>query len=402
MSATPSIVTFIACFSLCAFVSFPASEASSAYGNDLAWIRNYLNNEHQAYLKNEVDGSRSERNILIADKSVDASNLIERAAKAYSDKKYEEALSWLHTVLASDSSNAKAHNLLGLIYHRMQKPNLSESEYRKAVQANPKLVEAKYNLGIALFDQKKFKEAERYLEEAADKQRSSEYTYNLGLCYERLGKADKALSAYDKAIDLDKNNAYAHYSRGRVLFNDKKIPDAITEYKRALEIDPNYADAHNNLGVAYSEQGQYPESIEEFQLALKANPELPQAQQNLGFARAHTTLGMTYFKQANFDKAFEEYKKAITIDPYDADIYYNLALLYQHKDNVKAAIDHYRFAIKLAPSNAKAHNNLGVAYTQVGKKDLAETEFRQALKLNPGYSEAEKNLAALLQSSGRN
>jgi tetratricopeptide (TPR) repeat protein len=328
----------------------------------------------------------------------EASSIYERAEKAYTEQRYAEASGWLQQVLSNRLGDAKAHNLMGLVLYRQQKLEAAEAEYRKALEADGKLIEARYNLGIALFDRHKYQDALKYLEEAASKQHSSEYEYNLGLTYQKLGKKDKASDAFERAIQIDGNNVLAICALGQALQDEDKLDKAIDQYKHALEIDPNCAEAHNNLGVAYGAQGQYPESIAEFEEALKANPNLPQAQQNLGFAQAHTTLGITYFKQNQYDKAFEEYKKALKIDPYMADAYYNLALLYQRKGNLKAAIDHYQFAIKLDPKNARAHNNLGVAYTQSSKNDLAAAEFKAALKIDPSYHEARDNLDALSPS----
>ncbi len=177
--------------------------------------------------------------LLLADRGSDESSsvLLERSQKAYAEQRYPEAAGWLKTLLQSDPGNAKAHDLLGLIYHRTEKLPAAEAEYRKAIEANPKLVEARYNLGISLFDQKKYKEAEKYLEEAAAKQSNSEYEYNLGLTCQKLNKTDKAIQAYQRAIKVDSSNALAHYSLGRLYHDNQKIQDAIQEYKKAIEID---------------------------------------------------------------------------------------------------------------------------------------------------------------------
>jgi tetratricopeptide (TPR) repeat protein len=339
---------------------------------------------------------------LVADSNTaEADRLYQHAEQSYGDRNYGDAASYLQTILSSNPNYARAHNLLGRIYHRSQKMDLAESEYHKAINSDPKLTEARFNLGVALFDQGNYKDAEHYFEEAAAKGHDTEYEYNLALTYQKLGKKDKAIEAYQRSIKSDWKNAVAHYSFGRLLQENGELEHAIQEYKTALQINPNFADAHNNLGVAYGAQGKYQDSIAEFQQALKVDPELPQAQQNLGFAQAHTSLGITYFKQGDLDKAFAEYKKALKIDPSFADAHYNLGLMYQQQGQLETAVGHYQAAIKFDHKNAKAHNNLGAAYSQLGKVDLAEAEYREALKLNPQYNEARQNLATLLQSQGK-
>ncbi|HEY9778184.1 MAG TPA: tetratricopeptide repeat protein [Planktothrix sp.] len=328
-------------------------------------------------------------------------DLYKKGEAAYAQKNYGEAASYLQTILSSNPNFARAHNLLGRIYHKSGKIELAITEYKKALSNDSHLTEARFNLGVACFDQGEYEQALHYFEAAASREKNGEYEYNLALTLQKLNERDKAIEAYLRAVKIDPKNAVAHYSLGRLLQESGDNDKAIIEYKAALQINPNFADAHNNLGVAYGAKGDYNGSIAEFQAALKVNPELPQAQQNLGYAQAHTSLGITYFKQGDYDRAFDEYKKALKIDPGFADAQYNLGLLYQKKGEVETAVGHYQAAIKLDPKNAKPHNNLGVAYSQLNKVDLAEAEYRQALKLNPNYQEAQQNLTSLLQSQGR-
>lgn len=75
----------------------------------------------------------------------------------------------------------------------------------------------------------------------------------------RTGKKDEALNAYDNSVKLlnkpvEKSNA--HYNKGVVLQNEKKIPDCIDAYKKALILDPANEDARQNLQKALQQQKQ--------------------------------------------------------------------------------------------------------------------------------------------------
>ena len=69
---------------------------------------------------------------------------------------------------------------------------------------------------------------------------------NLGTLRRTMGTLGSAESAFKKALDLDPNNALAHYNLGAVYDADTKYDAAIEEYRRALVLDPDLADARKN------------------------------------------------------------------------------------------------------------------------------------------------------------
>jgi len=62
----------------------------------------------------------------------------------------------------------------------------------------------------------------------------------------------------------------------------------VTQYQKALEINPNNAIVHYNLGDAFAQQGKISEAIAQFQTALEINPNYAAARNNLEKAEAIT------------------------------------------------------------------------------------------------------------------
>ena len=71
---------------------------------------------------------------------------------------------------------------------------------------------------------------------------------------------DEALNAYDKAIELNPNDAPAYNNRGLAYDNLDKNDLAIADYKKAIELNPKYGAAFNNLGKTLRELWQLPKS----------------------------------------------------------------------------------------------------------------------------------------------
>ncbi|HQB60209.1 MAG TPA: tetratricopeptide repeat protein, partial [Spirochaetota bacterium] len=56
-------------------------------------------------------------------------------------------------------------------------------------------------------------------------------------------KYDEAIGCYNKAIEIDPNDAYAYNKKGNTLSYLNLYDEAIVCYDKALEIDPNCPDA---------------------------------------------------------------------------------------------------------------------------------------------------------------
>ena len=70
---------------------------------------------------------------------------------------------------------------------------------------------------------------------------------NMGLCYQRLGQADPAVSCYQKAISLDSTNAVAHNNLASHYFRQGDYTEALRCSKDAIAIN---AKMHQALSCA--------------------------------------------------------------------------------------------------------------------------------------------------------
>ena len=64
------------------------------------------------------------------------------------------------------------------------------------------------------------------------------------------------------------------------------MDEAIFQFQKALEINPNDAEIHCNLGIILIQKGQVEDAIVQFQEALKLKPNYGDAQSNLAKAQA--------------------------------------------------------------------------------------------------------------------
>ena len=92
-----------------------------------------------------------------------------------------------------------------------------------------------------------------------------------------------------------------YYYLVRADTNSSLYDRAISDFNKAIEIDPKHAMAYSNRGNAYGEKGQYDRAISDYTKAIEINPR---------FAAAYYNRGLAYHKKGEYDKAWEDVYKA--------------------------------------------------------------------------------------------
>jgi len=132
--------------------------------------------------------------------------------------------------------------------------------------------------------------------------------YARGWVLSRLGRADAAVAAYDRALELDKQLADAAYNAGVVLARAGKAKEAAVRFDRALAVDPKHVDAAYNAGQSYYDQKQFEKAAARWTEAAKLAPDDFNAAKKL--VQAYMALGKEAEAMKARDKVFALRKAA--------------------------------------------------------------------------------------------
>ena len=94
------------------------------------------------------------------------------------------------------------------------------------------------------------------------------------------------------------------------------------------------------------------------------------------------------------------YETMLKVNPNDAELHDDVALLYLGMGFVANAVRHFQSSATLKPESAAAHFNLGTALAQAGRFDDSVKAFREALARRPDYGLAHGNLGRVLLVKG--
>ena len=95
------------------------------------------------------------------------------------------------------------------------------------------------------------------------------------------------------------------------------------------------------------------------------------------------------------------YETMLRVDPKDAELHDDVALLYMGVGQMAPAVRHFEASVALKPDSAAARFNLGTALAQTGLLDQSVAAFRAALARRNDYALAHGNLGPVLLAQGK-
>lgn len=248
-------------------------------------------------------------------------------------------------------------------YAHQQAGRLTEAEadYRSAIAANPRHINALQLLGLL-----------RY----------------------QLRDGIEARALYSQAIAAAPNIPELHLNYANILKDLGELRLAFDHYVAALKLRPNFAEAHFNLGDMYSDAGDFEPAIKYLRQSLELNNR---------FAPAWLRLGQIYMAQNRPDEALTAMRNGVALNPGNTDALLILGTALQTVKEYEEAIAVFEQAWALDASLAEAPYNIGNALVERGEayEAQAEQKFRQALAIRDDYAKAWFNLAESLRRQDR-
>ena len=101
-------------------------------------------------------------------------------------------------------------------------------------------------------DMKLYTQAAEAYEKALTYREDSTAASNLGLCYQRLGDFDRAVSAYEWAIKIEPKNGFPYNNIAQLYIRQDRYEDAIRYAKKALKLNENLYPAWSALAICYA------------------------------------------------------------------------------------------------------------------------------------------------------
>ncbi|PYX90943.1 MAG: hypothetical protein DMG67_11830 [Acidobacteria bacterium] len=266
------------------------------------------------------------------------------------------AIDQYEQIVALDPSGVDDHLVLGRLYRLNNELVKAENEFKTAVKLQPDSEEALSSLAYLYTEEGDPNKGVHLLEDVPDTGRSSRLYAALGYTYEQAHDYKKAIDAYKRSVELDRENLDSVRGLAQNLLNDGQTDAALEQYRLIADADPQ------------------------------------DAQAQLRIAEILRTTG-------KFDQALEHLKKAQSLVEDSLEVPYNIARVYEAQGRYDDAV---QILQQLLKKTARTDNNytagernnrtvflerLGGIYREQQKNALAQNAFRQMLQLGNDSAE---------------
>jgi tetratricopeptide (TPR) repeat protein len=209
---------------------------------------------------------------------------------------------------------------------------------------------------------------------------------------DRLQQSRMVESCSTRALNVNPDNAQAHYALGTVLIDLGQIEEGLAHCYRSVDLDPTF-DGCANLGLKLLNLGRLDEAVVQFRRSTALDP---------GIAATQNNLGVGLGRQGRFFEAIEHYREALKLDPNFPEAKSNLAWILATCPH--AVLRNGKEAIELAGQVCRSSNDhkakpldvLAAGYAELGRFAEALPIARRALAA--ARQSNQKALAAEIQA----
>ena len=284
------------------------------------------------------------------------------AAGTWDGEACQAALSAFEEVnTASGGRSARAVYMAGLISVRCSNDAGAQALYRRALELDPSLCEARVGLGAAELS---------------------------------AGRGEAARQAFEEAVRRDNQCAPAYVN---LAILQGEIPEqreaALANLRRALAVRADYLPALDRMALIYLAQAEErPELLELAEVVCR------QAQLiDPDYASLYNTWGLIDVEQGELTSAAAKFARAMELDDRSFEAHMNFGQITLSQRAYDDAARAFARARELSPSSYDAALGLGVASRGLRDPERAEAMYRAALALDAARPEAYFDLAVLYQ-----
>lgn len=220
------------------------------------------------------------------------------------EKKWDQAIDTINTVLKNNPNDSDSWELLSLIYEEKGDQQNSDRVLQHLIETHPTNADYYVLKAERLQQREKYADSITFLKGVQPKFSSNDQVYFLlGAASERMKDYDNAEEYFKKTISLNPQNANALNYLGYMLIDrGVRIEEGIDYIKRALQIDRDNGAFLDSLGWGYFKLNKLDLAEDNLRMALQRLDDN---------AVVHDHIGDLYFKLGKFKDAIQHWEIAV-------------------------------------------------------------------------------------------
>ena len=260
------------------------------------------------------------------------------------------------------------------------------AQYTLALTAMPENAEVRRNLGLAYYKKGDVPDAMREFTEVRKQEpRNAQLAILLGDCELKSGKPNDAVAMLEPLEAENGANQDFEYVLGMALLASGKRRDGATKLQHVAEAAGG-PDVYFIAGATWLDLNDLEVARKDLEVALKANPNFP---------RIYTLLGTARDRNGDPDAAAVAFREALKANPQDFEANLYLGAILLKKRDLPEARPYLEKAIQLDPKSTLARYEHAMYESTSGEYAGAATDLETVTNQDPKWLEPHVELATV-------
>ncbi|MDW3650576.1 MAG: tetratricopeptide repeat protein [Bacteroidia bacterium] len=190
---------------------------------------------------------------------------------------------------------------------------------------------------------------------------------NRGSARFALGKYERAIRDYSKAIQLDPRIDYPHFNRANCKFEMGDLDGAIRDYERALQFNPGHSRSHLNRAFSYQKKDEHVKALADFQLYKEQSGSFS--------AEVLELRSESFFALGREEEGMKDLYRALDLKDSGKSLYLRLLDLHLEKGEFKEALTLSKRALKAYPEGQELKLKRAECFVRADAPALAWTDL---------------------------
>jgi tetratricopeptide (TPR) repeat protein len=207
--------------------------------------------------------------------------------------------------------------------------------------------------------------------------------YEEGVTLYRQGRLKLALQTFDRILEENTPDFHLDFAvlfyKGNSLLKLKRYEEALETFEKASEINPENAGLWTNLGFALTKLERFRDALEAFEKSISLNP----VQKNAWEGKDAVLIRIRLCEEK-----LRKSEEALETNPEDPNTLFEKGKLHLRLGEQEKAMQAFKKALEAKPENAEAWQFRGKILFKAGSEKEALHAFEKATRLKPDYAEA--------------
>jgi tetratricopeptide (TPR) repeat protein len=316
----------------------------------------------------------------------------------------KKAIAQFEKIVSLEPRNVDNHMVLGQLYTVNHQADKAEAQFKTAQAIEPDSEDVVLNLVRVYAESGNMKGAAQVIENVPAESRTPKMEFALGAAYQQMKDSKDAISAYQRANQMDPDDVRTLDALAQALLTDNQLDEAMKEFKKLASVDPEEPGPLVHISEIQRKEGKYEDALATIKKARALDPSNLEA----GFNE-----GMLYDVLGQFDQSAKTYQHMVDLTSHANGAYtteeknnrgfflQKLAAVYEEQNKVGEAVAAYQKMIDMGGDDAvRGYEGQAEAYQGVHQPDKAIEALRAGVAAHPKNTDLKLILAGSLADQG--